>query len=696
MPYPDKPEISTSYTAHERSHPDQSFPGQELDVDLAALVAATNEVIDFLKGISRSDGALANGIVTPDSLAPGLLVYEPIPDSDYGDVIVAGGAWTLDPTLVATLKDRSEHTGTQLAATISDFSAAVAAEITGKQDALGFTPEDAAQKGIAGGYASLDGAGKVPAGQIPSVPAVIADGDYGDLTISGTGTAFTIDAGAVTYTKMQATVLGNVLIGKSGAAGTISEIQVGLNNWLGRGSSGNLTTLSPDGTTLEFNVASLRVVPGVFAAASHTHTAANVTDFAEAVDDRVGTLLTPGPGISLAYDDGAGTLTVSQSVRKKHVIFATGQSNIANHLAYAWTPAVNCFLWNFDGLVDAATVTGTAFSSMRNDHMAYGYSYAHEVAHANPDWDVYLVNIGISAMPISKWMTGGPSPDLYACCKNNVEAALTALGVSAIDEMLWWQGESDYTSTTYAADFETVHARFKAETWFREATPVAIATLTQNGVPSVSHMNSVIKSIVQAQPATRSLVDLGGQLSLQSWWTATDYLHLSAIGYEEAGKIAFDSLNGKGVLSAAQWRTILKHSSTARVSTTTLADDPHLKFPMKSGRSYMVRGRIIGSAPATPDFKWGLTGPTGTVILYFAQVMKIDTIATVVGRGGNGYPTGETVLQGSNGALMIDFVIEVLPATADGVFAFQWAQNTSDVGSTVVVAGSYIEYAEFG
>ncbi len=383
-------------------------------------------------------------------------------------------------------------------------------------------------------------------------------------------------------------------------------------------------------------------------------------------------------------------------VRKKHVIFATGQSNIANHLAYAWTPAENCFLWDFDGLVDAATVVGTAFDPMRNDHMGYGYSYANEVARANPDWDVYLINVGISAMAISKWMTGGPSPDMYACCKANVEAALTILGVSAVDEMLWWQGESDYTSTTYAADFETVHTRFKAETWFAEATPVALTTLTQNGVPAVAQINSVLKTLVQEQPAVRTLVDLGRQLSAQSWWTATDYLHLSAVGYEEAGKIAFNARHGGGLLSAAQWRTVFKHTGTVRVSTTTLADDPHLKFPMKTNRSYMVRGRIIGSAPATPDFKWGLTGPTGTVILYFAQVMKIDTIATVVGRGGNGYPTGETVLQGSSGALMIDFVVEVLPATADGVFAFQWAQNTSDAGSTVVVAGSYLEYIEFG
>lgn len=42
------------------------------------------------------------------------------------------------------------------------------AAVSGKQAALGFTPENAADKGQPGGYASLDGTGKVPAAQLPS------------------------------------------------------------------------------------------------------------------------------------------------------------------------------------------------------------------------------------------------------------------------------------------------------------------------------------------------------------------------------------------------------------------------------------------------------------------------------------------------------------------------------------------------
>lgn len=44
---------------------------------------------------------------------------------------------------------------------------------------------------------------------------------------------------------------------------------------------------------------------------SHTHTSSNITDFAEAVDDRVAALLVEGSGIVLDYNDTSNTLTVS-------------------------------------------------------------------------------------------------------------------------------------------------------------------------------------------------------------------------------------------------------------------------------------------------------------------------------------------------------------------------------------------------
>lgn len=43
----------------------------------------------------------------------------------------------------------------------------------------------------------------------------------------------------------------------------------------------------------------------------HTHTASNITDFSEAVDDRIAALLVQGTNITIDYNDSAHTLTLS-------------------------------------------------------------------------------------------------------------------------------------------------------------------------------------------------------------------------------------------------------------------------------------------------------------------------------------------------------------------------------------------------
>lgn len=74
MAYPDKPAVLTSYTAAEQALGDGSLPGQELDTDLANLQLSTEQVIDFIKLFARSDGKLANGIVTQESLAASIRI----------------------------------------------------------------------------------------------------------------------------------------------------------------------------------------------------------------------------------------------------------------------------------------------------------------------------------------------------------------------------------------------------------------------------------------------------------------------------------------------------------------------------------------------------------------------------------------------------------------------------------------------
>lgn len=70
MAYPEKPSIQTSYTAVEQALGDGSLPGQELDVDFANLKLSLDALNDFVRGVTRSDGRLANRSVSRETLGP--------------------------------------------------------------------------------------------------------------------------------------------------------------------------------------------------------------------------------------------------------------------------------------------------------------------------------------------------------------------------------------------------------------------------------------------------------------------------------------------------------------------------------------------------------------------------------------------------------------------------------------------------
>lgn len=149
----------------------------------------------------------------------------------------------------ATLLARTNHTGTQLAATISDFSTAadarVTAGITGK--------ENTSNKGIANGYASLDSGGKVPVAQLPNsimeyqgtwnastnTPTLAngtgSAGDVYRVSVAGTALSLTFEVGdyaiynGSTWEKSDTTDAVASVAGRTGNV-TLTSTDVGLAN----------------------------------------------------------------------------------------------------------------------------------------------------------------------------------------------------------------------------------------------------------------------------------------------------------------------------------------------------------------------------------------------------------------------------------------------------------------------------------
>jgi hypothetical protein len=84
--------------------------------------------------------------------------------------------------------------------------------------------------GAAGKVLTSNGATTLPTWETPSSGG-LADGDYGDITVSGTGTVLTIDNDVVTYAKMQNVSAADKLLGRGngGGAGDVQEITLGTN-----------------------------------------------------------------------------------------------------------------------------------------------------------------------------------------------------------------------------------------------------------------------------------------------------------------------------------------------------------------------------------------------------------------------------------------------------------------------------------
>ena len=63
---------SYSYSGWQATNPSKPLPAPQVDNDFANISTSVNQTIDALKQIRRSDGSLQNGVVTVDSLSPGI------------------------------------------------------------------------------------------------------------------------------------------------------------------------------------------------------------------------------------------------------------------------------------------------------------------------------------------------------------------------------------------------------------------------------------------------------------------------------------------------------------------------------------------------------------------------------------------------------------------------------------------------
>lgn len=150
---------------------------------------------------------------------------------------------------------------------------------------------------------------------------------------------------------------------------------------------------------------------------------------------------------------------------------------------------------------------------------------------------------------------------------------------------------------------------------------------------------------------------------------------------------------------ASGWTTVTKTADETITSDSTLSDDATLKFSVSANTKYRFRFNVFFKTGATADFKYALTGPASPTILAVRMSVCAAFGSVVNYRSMGQYSDTAQSLLGSPASAVNEggFVIleGVLHNGANaGTVAFQWAQDTSDAGSTSVLAGSTLEWKQ--
>lgn len=137
---------------------------------------------------------------------------------------------------------------------------------------------------------------------------------------------------------------------------------------------------------------------------------------------------------------------------------------------------------------------------------------------------------------------------------------------------------------------------------------------------------------------------------------------------------------------------IPKTASENRVSTTVLAGDGELFLNLVVGDKVSFRFRAFISTFATPDFKYQIGFPAGADI--WTVNKELPSSATAFNAFVDTNPAVHALL-GAASQAYLEIEGRINNTANPGTLILNWAQNTSDPGTTAVLLGSSLEYWKF-
>ncbi|MGW1761008.1 hypothetical protein [Streptomyces mirabilis] len=130
------------------------------------------------------------------------------------------------------------------------------------------------------------------------------------------------------------------------------------------------------------------------------------------------------------------------------------------------------------------------------------------------------------------------------------------------------------------------------------------------------------------------------------------------------------------IQGVGQTQAVAKAADTSRTSTATVAADPHLTLPVVASATYIVEAVVVWTNGGG-GFRASWTAPSGATMVWTdndgggSSALGTDLTFSVT--------TGTTF----QGALIV--------GTTAGSLTLRWAQNSSNTGATVLLAGCYLK-----
>ncbi|HLC28314.1 MAG TPA: hypothetical protein VJL07_02590 [Dehalococcoidia bacterium] len=176
------------------------------------------------------------------------------------------------------------------------------------------------------------------------------------------------------------------------------------------------------------------------------------------------------------------------------------------------------------------------------------------------------------------------------------------------------------------------------------------------------------------------------------YYNGTDWARLAA---GTAGNVL--TTNGAGANPAwtSGWITITKTADESITEDATLNDDAALLFAMAANTKYRFRLEVFFDTGASEDFKYRHAGPASPTLVRIKRRHLVPSATSYTGIAvETAFSASDVNLlsTGTNGGwFQLEGIIH--NGANAGNFSLQWAQAAGGITSTVVRAGSYLEYS---